>query len=204
MYTDFSMRGINMNGIHMYLNGIPNLFYQFTTPPAHIIDRIDVTVGPNAGINGATTSSNGTNTGKSAPPGVINVLSKRAGNKPVARYAQTFSGRGSWGEYIDIGRRFGENQEWGIRVNAGHLVGDLSLAGTEKQEKTFFINLDHRDDRSTTNLLSGYFDLRVNEGQRWFILNDSDKGLMPKVPDAKKNPMIFLKQQNMFMAICQH
>ena len=188
MYTDFSMRGINMNGNHMYLNGIPNLFYQFTTPPAHIIERIDVTVGPNAGINGATTSSNGTNSGKSAPPGVINVISKRAGDEPVTRYTQTFSGRGSWGEYIDIGRRFGKNQEWGIRVNTGHLDGDLSLAGTEKQEKTFFINLNHRDDRSTTNLLAGYFDLRVNEGQRWFILSDSvNKGLMPKVPNAKNS-----------------
>ncbi len=188
MYTDFSMRGINMNGNNMYLNGIPNLFYQFTTPPAHIIERMDVTVGPNAGINGATTSANGTNSGKSAPPGLINVISKRAGDEPVTRYTQTFSGRGSWGEYIDIGRRFGEKQEWGLRINAGHLDGDLSLAGTEKEEKTFFINLDHRDDRSTTNLLAGYFDLRVNEGQRWFILSDSvNKGLMPKVPDAKNS-----------------
>lgn len=188
MYTDFSMRGINMNGNHMYLNGIPNLFYQFTTPPAHIIERIDVTVGPNAGINGATTSSNGTNSGKSAPPGIINVISKRAGADPVTRYTQSFSGRGSLGEYIDIGRRFGENQEWGIRVNAGYLDGDSSLAGTEKEEKTFFVNLDHKDDRSSTNLLAGHFDLRVNEGQRWFILKDNvNKGLMPKVPNAKNS-----------------
>ncbi|MEE0327648.1 MAG: Plug domain-containing protein [Phascolarctobacterium succinatutens] len=26
MYTDFSMRGINMNGNHMMLNGVPSLF----------------------------------------------------------------------------------------------------------------------------------------------------------------------------------
>lgn len=186
MYTDFSMRGINMNGNHMYLNGIPNLFYQFTTPPAHIIERIDVTVGPNAGINGATTSSNGTNSGKSAPPGIINVISKRAGANPVIRYTQTFSGRGSMGEYIDVGRRFGENQDWGVRVNAGYLDGDLSLAGTEKEEKNLFINIDHRDDRSNTNFLAGHFDLRVNEGQRWFVLKDSvNKGLIPKVPSSK-------------------
>ena len=42
MYTDFSMRGINMNGNHMMLNGVPSLFYQFTTPPSHVIDRIDI------------------------------------------------------------------------------------------------------------------------------------------------------------------
>lgn len=185
MYTDFSMRGINMNGNNMYLNGIPNLFYQFTTPPAHIIERIDVTVGPNAGINGTTTSSNGTNSGKSAAPGMINVISKRAGTEPVTTYTQTFSGRGSLGEYIDVGRRFGENDEWGIRVNAGNLDGDLSLAGTEKEEKTLFVNLDHKDERSTSNFLVGHFDLRVNEGQRWFTLKDNvNVGVMPKVPDS--------------------
>ena len=57
MYTDFSMRGINMNGNHMMLNGVPSLFYQFTTPPSHIIDRIDITSGPNAGVNGVNMSN---------------------------------------------------------------------------------------------------------------------------------------------------
>jgi len=188
MYTDFSMRGINMNGNHMYLNGIPNLFYQFTTPPAHMIERIDVTVGPNAGINGATTSANGTNSGKSATPGIINVISKRAGDEPVTRYTQTFTGKGSWGEYVDVGRRFGKNKEWGLRINAGYLDGELSLSGAEKVEKTFFMNLDHRDDRSTSNLLLGFFDLRVNDGQRWFSLYDSvNKGMMPRVPNAQNS-----------------
>lgn len=46
MYTDFSMRGINMNGNHMMLNGIPSLFYQFNGPPNHIIERMDITSGP--------------------------------------------------------------------------------------------------------------------------------------------------------------
>ena len=35
MYTDFSMRGINMNGNHMMLNGVPSLFYHcllYTSP----------------------------------------------------------------------------------------------------------------------------------------------------------------------------
>ncbi|WP_418504677.1 TonB-dependent receptor plug domain-containing protein, partial [Dialister invisus] len=45
MYTDFSMRGINMNGNHMMLNGIPSLFYQFNGPPNHIIERMDITSG---------------------------------------------------------------------------------------------------------------------------------------------------------------
>ena len=70
MYTDFSMRGINMNGNHFLLNGIPSLFSQYTMPPSHIIERMDITSGPNAAVNGVSMSNNGTNGGATPAPGV--------------------------------------------------------------------------------------------------------------------------------------
>ena len=188
MYTDFSMRGINMNGNHMMLNGVPSLFYQFTTPPSHVIDRIDITSGPNAGVNGVSMSNNGTNSGATPAPGTINIVTKRALNTPVNRYTQTFSGRGNAGEFIDVGRRFGENNEWGIRVNAEYMEGGLALPGAEKNEKNIFINMDHRGDNNITNLFAGYFDLRVNGGQRWFSLpNSYSSTVLPDEPDSKNN-----------------
>lgn len=190
MYTDFSMRGINMNGNHMLLNGIPSLFYQFTTPPSHIIERIDITSGPNAAVNGVSMSNNGTNSGASAAPGTINISTKKATNEPITRYTQTFSGRGNLGEYIDIGRRFGKNNEWGLRVNAEHMNGELSLPGAKKSEKNIFFNLDHTDERSATNLFAGHFDLRVDGGQRWFQYSPSasfKQNSLPGAPDSKKN-----------------
>lgn len=90
MYTDFSMRGINMNGNHIMLNGIPSLFYQFTTPPSHIIERIEVTSGPNAGINGVNMSNNGTDSGATPAPGSINVVTKRAEDTPINSYSLSF------------------------------------------------------------------------------------------------------------------
>ncbi|MDY2637649.1 MAG: TonB-dependent receptor [Phascolarctobacterium sp.] len=190
MYTDFSMRGINMNGNHMMLNGIPSLFYQFTTPPAHVIERIDITSGPNAGVNGVSMSNNGTNSGATPAPGTINIITKKATDKPITRYTQTFSGRGNAGEFIDVGRRFGENNEWGIRINAEYMEGGLSLPGAEKNEKNIFVNLDHRGDNNTTNLFAGYFDLRVNGAQRWFQFKPSAayKGnSLPSAPDSESN-----------------
>lgn len=188
MYTDFSMRGINMNGNHMMLNGVPSLFYQFTTPPSHVIDRIDITSGPNAGVNGVSMSNNGTNSGATPAPGTINIVTKRALNTPVNRYTQTFSGRGNAGEFIDVGRRFGENNEWGIRVNAEYMEGGLALPGAEKNEKNIFINMDHRGDNNITNLFAAYFDLRVNGGQRWFSLpNSYSSTVLPDAPDSKNN-----------------
>lgn len=190
MYTDFSMRGINMNGNHMMLNGIPSLFYQFTTPPSHVIDRIDITSGPNAAVNGVSMSNNGTNSGATAAPGTINIVTKKATNKPITRYTQTFSGRGNAGEYIDIGRRFGKNNEWGLRVNAEYMDGGLALPRAEKNEKNIFFNLDHKDKKSTTNLFAGSFDLRVDGGQRWFKFapaNTYKGNALPSAPDSKNN-----------------
>ena len=184
MYTDFSVRGINTNGNNVYLNNVPNLFAQFLTPPNHIIERIDLMSGPNTVLNGSTTSVNGTN-GNTAPSSIISISTKKATLEPINRYTQTFSGRSALGEYIDVGRRFGENKQWGVRVNAGHLDGELAVSGMKKKERTFFVNLDHLDADSKTNIFGGYFDIKVRGGQRWFNLGSS-KALIG-APDSRRS-----------------
>ena len=138
MYSDFSMRGINMNGNHFMLNGVPSMFSQYTMPPSHIIDRMDITSGPNAAVNGVSMSNNGTNGGATPAPGTINVVTKRAGKEPVTKYTQVFSGRGALGEYIDVARRFGRNEEWGFRLNAEFMDGGLSLPGAKVRRQDVF------------------------------------------------------------------
>ena len=183
MYTDFSMRGINMNGNHMMLNGIPSLFYQFNGPITHYIERIDITSGPNAGVNGVSMSNNGTNSGATPAPGTINIVTKKATNEPVTNFTETFSGRGNFGEFIDVGRRFGDNNEWGLRVMGEYMEGELALKGAEKNEKNIFLNLDRQGKTSSTNFFVGHFDLRVNEGQRWFTYGGNGTEL-PGAPDS--------------------
>lgn len=186
MYSDFSMRGINMNGNHMMMNGIPSLFYQFAEPRPHTIERIDITSGPNAGINGVSMSNNGTNSGATPAPGSINVVSKRAEETPVRRYTQVFTGKSSLGEYIDVGQRFGRNNSWGIRVNGEYLDGNLSFDKAKDKERNIFVNVDHRNDESNSNLFVGHWDKRVYAGQRWFTYKGNTEAL-PEAPDATNN-----------------
>ena len=47
MYTDFSMRGVNMNASHYYINGIPNMFNQTRSIPAYVLSSVDIVSGPN-------------------------------------------------------------------------------------------------------------------------------------------------------------
>ena len=186
MYTDFSMRGVNMNGNHMMLNGIPSLFSQFTTPPSHIIDRIDITSGPNAAMNGVSMSNNGTDSGATAAPGTINIVTKSAPDDDVNRVTGTFSGRSNFGGYMDVARRFGESKSFGLRVNAEQMSGGLSLRGASNQSLNLFANLDHRSASSRTNLFGGFFDLQIDGGQRWFTFSGTGAEL-PAAPDADTN-----------------
>ena len=184
MYSDFSMRGINMNGNHFMLNGVPSMFSQYTMPPAHIIERMDITSGPNAAVNGVSMSNNGTNGGATPAPGTINVVTKRATKTPITKYTQVFSGRSTTGEYLDIGRRFGKNEEWGIRLNAELLDGGLSLPGSKIRWQDVFLNIDHQGENSSTNLFLGNWDYKVFGAQRWFTYSGNGSKLS-SAPDAK-------------------
>ena len=184
MYTDFSMRGINMNAAHYYINGIPNMFNQTRSMPAYVLESVDIVSGPNTVLNGTTFSNNGTN-GTDAPAGMLNGTTKKAMSGQNIIYTQKFSGQGTWTENLDMGQRFGKNEEWGVRVNAHLEKGELSMDGAEVDDKTIYINIDHKGEKSTTNLFGGYFDWAVDGGQRW--LKAGDVKHLADAPDATNN-----------------
>ena len=52
-------------------------------------------------------------------------------------YKQIFSGRSNLTEQIDIARRFGDNDEWGIRVMGRHQDGGTAIKGAETKDKKY-------------------------------------------------------------------
>lgn len=110
LHNDFSIRGIKGNGTSSYLNGIPGLMTQFAAP-TFMIGDIQFISGPNSGITGIPSTYETTAAG-----GIVNFVSKKATEAPLTRYRQTFSGKGSFGEYLDVSRRFGKDKEWGVRM----------------------------------------------------------------------------------------
>ena len=185
LHNDFSIRGIKGNGTSSYLNGITGLMTQFNAPTFFVGD-IQFISGPNSGITGlpATYES-------SAAGGIVNFVSKKATEEPITKYKQTFSGKGSLGEYLDISRRFGENNEWGIRVNTEWLNGETAIADNDMEARGIYINIDHKDEKSKSNFLAGYRHLNIEGGARWFSLDSNAIGdkitKIPDAPDASKN-----------------
>lgn len=162
LHNDFTMRGFRANGTSMYVNGVHGMLTQFNATMIPF-ERADVLAGPNSGLMGS-----GVQYESSAAGGTVNLISKKATKEPITRYKQTFSGKSSTGEFLDIGRRFGKNDSWGLRLNTELMNGETAVDGTYMKTKGVYMNLDHFDDRSKTNLLAGYRDVEIEGGMRWF------------------------------------
>ncbi|MBF1132597.1 MAG: hypothetical protein HXL71_02745 [Dialister invisus] len=85
-----------------------------------------------------------------------------------------------------MGRRFGENQKWGIRVNAMSSNGQTAISDEHRKSNNIFVNIDHVDKHSKTNVLFGYVDDSVRNSLRWFTF-DKSLTTIPSAPDIHRN-----------------
>ncbi|MGJ7604042.1 TonB-dependent siderophore receptor [Variovorax sp. LT1R20] len=134
-FDQLVIRGIAVeNRTNYRLNGslaIPNV----SEIPMENKERVEVLKGASALYYGFTT-----------PAGIINLVTKRAGSTPVSSVGLTVDDKGSLQASTDIGRQFGDQNQFGLRINAaGGRVGS---------------NIDDVD--GNRRFVSAAFDWRVN------------------------------------------
>ena len=179
LHGDFSIRGFRTNGTAMYVNGIHGVMTQFNLP-MFAMESVEVVSGPNSMLG-----ASGVQYESSTAGGLINARTKRASEHDFIKYKQTFSGHSSFGEYLDVSQRFGENREWGVRLNTEILNGETSVDEARMKAKGIAINIDHKDEHSSTNLFANYRDLDVYNGVRWFKLANPGSAQLD-TPEGKK------------------
>lgn len=107
------------------------------------VDRIEVVKGPGALLFGM--SPNG------SVGGVINIAPKRA-NENVARLTTTWSSDSVWRGHVDMGRRFGEQAQYGIRVNASTYSGNTAVNNQSLNGGVVAVALDYEVERFRASL----------------------------------------------------
>lgn len=106
-YDQLAIRGIAPdNRTSYFLDGVLP-FDNNIWMPMEDKERVEVLKGATALYYGFT-----------VPAGVVNMVMKRAGNTPVTTIGTVVDSHGSIGVKADIARRFGQDQQFGLRVNA--------------------------------------------------------------------------------------
>ena len=131
---DFQIRGFTVPSGDVGLNGLYGLTSS-SRLSAEIVERVEVLKGPGSLINGIAPSG--------SIGGGINVVTKRAGDVPLTRLTTSYFGKSQIGTHLDVGRRFGEQNEWGIRVNGSWRNGEASIDNGNQKVGVASLGLDY-------------------------------------------------------------
>ena len=106
--------------------------------------RVEVLKGPSTLLNGM-------------PPegglgGSVNIVPKRAGNTPLTSVTATYESDNMPGMHVDVGRRFGDRQQWGVRFNGVYRNGDTAVDKQKQGMNLAALGLDWRGERARVSL----------------------------------------------------
>ena len=174
----FVIRGLPLTTDDVSYNGL------FGVLPRQMIssdslERVEVFKGPNAFINGVTPTGSGVGGG-------INLQPKRAEDTPTRRFTTDISNNGRIGEHLDLGQRFGTENQFGVRMNLAQREGDTAIDNENQRTKLFALGLDYRGDRLRVSTDFGYQKQRIN-GNRNTVYLGSALTDIPHAPDADHN-----------------
>ncbi|MGK9175684.1 TonB-dependent siderophore receptor [Yokenella regensburgei] len=171
----YRIRGFNLEGDDMLFGGLPGVLPRQVVD-TQMIERVEVFKGANALLNGAASSGVG---------GMINLEPKHAEDVPVTRVGVDYGTRSQVGGTLDVGRRFGDNNQFGARVNLVHREGEAAAEDDKRRTTLASLGLDYRGDRLRTSLDVGYQKKTFHGGTTG--LNISGVDFIPDVPEPRKN-----------------
>ena len=95
--------------------------------PVEAYERVEIFRGPSAFLNGFVGAVGGT----------INLVPKRATNTAITSLAATYGTNGQVGGQADVGRRFGSDQQFGVRFNGTYRDGYTPLANNKERLRQY-------------------------------------------------------------------
>lgn len=115
---------------------------------AEIPERIEVLKGPSAMLNGMPPGS--------SIGGIVNVVPKRAGEEPLTQLTASYASAAQFGGHADVARRFGAENQLGVRVNGAFRAGETSVQRNTDQTGVGTLGLDYRGEGFRLSADLGY------------------------------------------------
>lgn len=174
----FVIRGFPVYGDDVAINGLYGITPRQLVSP-QLYDQVQVMNGASAFLNGA--APGGTGIG-----GTINLMFKHAQKAPITRLTGDYASQGVGGGSLDVGRRFGQDKAYGLRLNVAGLSGQTSVDHERRHSTTLGADFDWHDDKTRISLDMNYQNQGVNGGRPGVFLGAGATGV-PRVPGASHN-----------------
>ncbi|EFQ64074.1 TonB-dependent siderophore receptor [Pseudomonas fluorescens WH6] len=107
-------------------------------------ERVEVLKGPGALMYGISPNS--------GVGGVINIVPKRPLDQDLTRFTGSYASDTQVGGHLDISRRFGDENQFGVRFNGSLQGGDTAVDNQNRDVGIGAIALDYRGERLRLNL----------------------------------------------------
>ena len=162
---------------------------QYVSP--ELLERVEVFKGASSFLNGAAPGGSGLG-------GAINLVPKRAGNTPLTEFTAGIASGGQGYGAVDIGRRFGDNNQFGVRVNAVKRKGETSVDDQRSEVSLLTMGLDYRAGNLRVSADLGYQDFDLTAPRPSVTVSGA---AVPAAPDASKNfaqPWTYSKERDTF------
>ena len=174
----FTVRGFPLNNDDISYGGLYGVL------PRQVIsstfaDRVEV-------FKGASAFANGIPPGGSGVGGAVNVEPKRASDEPLTRLSTGYTSDGYVESGIDTGRRFGDQNQFGARLNVTRGRGDGAIDDEESRDTSAVLGLDYQGDRARASLDVGHEKTTIDEARSVLYLG-SGLDHIPHAPSSKTN-----------------
>ncbi|NIE72876.1 TonB-dependent receptor [Pantoea sp. Ap-967] len=137
-FEQFTIRGFSLFNTDVSYNGLYGILPTYSID-MEMADRVDIIKGPSQLINGISP--------RGSVGGGINVVPKRAGDTPITEFTGSYASGSQVGGAVDIGRRFGEGEQFGLRFNGVKQAGDTEWDHQRVDRQMAVLGLDFRGER---------------------------------------------------------
>ncbi|WP_341704917.1 TonB-dependent receptor [Ferrovibrio sp.] len=169
-----SIRGFNVPSTAYGINGLYGLASNFSLNSLTSIERVEALKGPGTLLNGMPPSG--------GVGGSVNLITKRATDEPITQMTATYSSESQLGTHLDVGRRYGETGQFGVRFNGAYKAGDTELANQSQELATASGAVDFRGERVRLSADIGIENNNTNAMTRY--VNFGNLTSVPSAPDA--------------------
>lgn len=175
-YEQFTIRGFSLFNSDVAYNGLYGVLPTYSID-MEMADRVDILKGPSQLINGISP--------RGSVGGGINVVPKRATDKDITSLTGTWASDSQAGGAVDVGRRFGEDNQFGLRFNGVKQSGDTEWDHQSVDREMAVLGLDFRGERLRLSTDIGHTERDTDAPQE--RVQVAAAAPVPRASDVRRN-----------------